>query len=56
MHIRDALEKQQRENVGLEIRRIHGTPENIGRLPEMGFQLAECKLLAQVLLSELKIP
>jgi hypothetical protein len=48
-HITDALEKEQREDVGLEVGSVNQSPEDVGRLPEMTFELAECyPLLIQV--------
>src|ERR1019366_4674512 len=41
MHIRDALEEQQREHVGLEICRIHRPAQNVRRFPQVGFKLTE---------------
>ena len=41
MHIGDALEEQERENVGLEISGIHRPAQDVGRLPEMRFELAQ---------------
>lgn len=35
--IRDSIEKEQREDVGLEIGGIDGAAQNAGRLPEVGF-------------------
>lgn len=37
----EALEEEQREDVGLEIRRIHGTTQDIGGLPEVRFKLTK---------------
>jgi len=39
--IRDALEEEERKDVGLEVGGIHRTPQNVRRLPEVGFELAE---------------
>jgi hypothetical protein len=41
MHVRDALEEQKRENVGLEVRGIHRPAQDVRRLPEVGFKLAQ---------------
>lgn len=35
IEIEEPLEKQQREDVGLEVDRIDGTAQDIGGLPEM---------------------
>jgi hypothetical protein len=43
--IADALEEQQRKDVGLEVSRIHRAAQDIGRFPEVTFELAECDLL-----------
>ena len=45
IHIRDALEEEQREDVGLEIGRIHRAAQDIRGLPEVGFKLAKGKLI-----------
>jgi hypothetical protein len=37
--VRDALEEQQRENLSLEIRRIHWFAQDVGRSPKMEFKL-----------------
>jgi len=34
-----AFEEQEREDVGLEVSSVHGAPQDVGRLPEMGFKL-----------------
>jgi hypothetical protein len=34
--IADSLEEQQREDVGLEVGRIHRAAQDVGRLPEVG--------------------
>jgi len=39
--IADPLEEQQREDVGLEVSRIHRAAQNVGGLPEVGFELAK---------------
>jgi len=39
--IADALEKQQRENVGLEVSRIHRTAKDVRGFPQMTFQLGQ---------------
>ena len=39
--IRNAFEEQQREDVGLEVRGIHGTAQDVRRFPQVGFQLAQ---------------
>ena len=54
MHIRDAFEEQQREDVGLEVGGIHRPAQDVGRLPEVGFELVEgewcrCSCLAHSL-------
>ena len=41
MDIREALEEQQREDVGLKIRRIHRAAKDVRGLPEMGFKLGQ---------------
>ena len=41
MHIRDALEKQQREHIRLEVGRIHRSAQDVGGLPEVRFKLGE---------------
>ena len=43
--VADALEEQQREDVGLEVSRIHRAAQDIGGLPEVTFELAEGDLL-----------
>ena len=40
MHIRNPLEEEQREDVGLEVGSIDRTTEDVGRFPEVGFELA----------------
>ena len=45
----DAIEEQQREDVSLEIGRIHRTAQNVGGFPKMAFKLTKCYLMgAQV--------
>ena len=41
MDVGDSLEEQQRKHVILEIRSINRPSQNIGRLPEVRFQLRE---------------
>ena len=41
MHIGDAFEEEQGEDIGLEVGRIHRSAEDIGGFPEVGFQLGE---------------
>ena len=41
MHVGEALEEQEREDVGLEVRRIHRPAQDIGGFPEMRFELIE---------------
>ena len=41
VHVGDALEEQQREDVGLEVGGIDRAAQDVGGLPEMGFELAE---------------
>ena len=38
--VADPLEEQQREDVGLEVGRIHRAAQDVGGLPEVGFKLA----------------
>lgn len=40
-NVRDALKEQQREDVGLEVRRIHWPAQDVGRFPEMRFELVK---------------
>ena len=37
-HVGDALEEEQREDVGLEVGRVHRAAEDVGGLPEVGFE------------------
>ncbi len=39
-YIGDALEKEQRKNVALEVSGIDRTAEDVGGFPKMGLQLA----------------
>jgi hypothetical protein len=39
--VRDPLEEQQRENVGLEVGRIHRSAQNVGGFPQMRFKLSQ---------------
>jgi hypothetical protein len=39
MHIREPLEEQEREDVGLEVRRIHRSLQKPRGFPEVGFEL-----------------
>jgi hypothetical protein len=41
MHVGDAFEDEQREDVGLEVRGIEWAMEDVGRLPGMGLKLVE---------------
>jgi hypothetical protein len=41
VHVGDALEEEQREDIGLEVGRIYWTVQDVGCFPEVGFQLAE---------------
>ena len=41
VNVREALEEQEREDVGLEVRRIHRTAQDVRGLPEVGFKLIE---------------
>jgi hypothetical protein len=38
--IADALEEQQREDVGLEVSGIHRAAQDVGGFPQVGFKLA----------------
>lgn len=40
-NVADALEEQQWEDVGLEVGRIHGPAQDVGRFPEVGFNQVE---------------
>jgi len=40
-HITDSLEKEQREDVGLEIGGVNWSPEDVGSLPEVAFALSD---------------
>jgi hypothetical protein len=47
--VTDTLEKEKWEDVGLEISGVNRSPKDVGRLPEMAFELAErYPLLIQV--------
>ncbi len=39
--IADALEEQQREDVGLEVSRIHRAAQDVGGFPEVAFELTQ---------------
>ena len=39
MHVRDALEEQEREHVGLEIGGIDRTAQDVRGFPKVGFKL-----------------
>ena len=39
--VTNPLEEQQREDVGLEVSRIHRAAQDVGGFPEVGFKLAE---------------
>ena len=39
--IADPLEEQEREDVGLEVSRIHRAAQDVGGLPEVAFELTE---------------
>ena len=39
--VADALEEQQREDVGLEVSRIHRAAQDVGGLPQVAFKLAQ---------------
>lgn len=39
--IADAFEEEQREDIGLEVSRVHRATQDVGGLPEMALQLAE---------------
>ena len=41
MHVGEALEEQEREDVGLEVRRIHRPAQDVGGFPEVRFELIE---------------
>lgn len=41
MDIREPFEEQQREDVGLEVRRIHRPAQDVRGLPKVGFELGE---------------
>jgi hypothetical protein len=41
MHVREALEEQEREDVSLEVCRIYRTAQDVGGFPEMRFELIE---------------
>ena len=43
--IADALEEQQREDVGLEVSRVHRATKDVGRLPEVGFKSGQADLV-----------
>ena len=39
VNVRDTLEEQQREDVGLEVGRIHRTAQDVRSFPQVGFKL-----------------
>ena len=39
--IGDALEEEQREDVGLEVGGVHRAAQDVGGFPEVGFELAK---------------
>ena len=43
MHVRDSLEEEKREDVGLEVRCIHRPAQDIGCLPKMRLKFRECE-------------
>jgi hypothetical protein len=38
VHVRDAFEKEQGKDIGLEIRGVHRPTQDVGRLPEVRFE------------------
>jgi hypothetical protein len=49
-HVVEALEEQQAEDVVLEVRRVDGAAQDVGGLPEPGFEGVEGELLCHVVL------
>ena len=44
MHVRDALEEEEREHVGLEIGGIDRATQDVRGFPEVGFKVTDCDL------------
>jgi hypothetical protein len=40
MNVGDALEEEERKNVGFEVSGVHRAAKDVGGLPEVGFKLA----------------